>query len=230
MKQPHRVVFLDGHAKGGLDDVWTTLFGEYHFIQHLPKGVGLCFEHAVFVPAGYKSTLFPDLDRPRCPRKDFGEEFSNFVLQQYNLQSVEPIRGNIVVIDRQPYVSHPRSDPTKFTRQSNNLDKLRARLETIPGVKVHLVRLETMSFGEQLKLIRQAHVLIGNHGAALSHLMFMEKSRSHVIEFTTDYLDFFTVLAEWKGMNIEMINLDYDGKLTSDIIERAFILVQGHMA
>jgi hypothetical protein len=158
------------------------------------------------------------------------EAFSNFVLQQYALQTVEPVRGNIVVVDRQPYVSHPRSDVTKYSRQSNNLDKLKARLEAIPGVKVQLVRLETKPFREQLMLIRQAHVLIGNHGAALSHLMFMDKSRSHVIEFTTDYLDFFSVLAEWKGMNIEWINLDYDGKLIGPVIERAAILVEGHMA
>ncbi|KAL3904010.1 MAG: hypothetical protein SGARI_005122, partial [Bacillariaceae sp.] len=208
LQKPHRVVFMDGHAQGGLDDTWRVLFGDFHFIQHLPKGKGLCFEKAVFIPAGYKTPIFPDFERDRCPRKEMTAAFSDFVLGQYNLASIQPIRGNVVIIDRQPYVSHPRSDLSNFKRQSSNMDALQASLQKIPGVKAQLVRLELLSFGEQLKLIREAHVLIGLHGAALSHLMFMDRSRSHVVEFTVDANDFFEYLSEWKGINHEMIDVD----------------------
>jgi hypothetical protein len=196
---------LDGHAQGGLDDVWKVLFGDFHFVKHLPKGKGLCFEKAVFIPAGYNAPLFPDFKRPRCPNQTMASDFSQFVLGRYNLQSVQPNWGNIVIIDRQPYVSHPRSDTSKFQRKSNNFEKLQSTLEKIPNVTVQLVRLESLSFEEQLKLIRQAHILIGNHGAGLTHLMFMDQSRSHVIEFAVDSRDFFPYLSQWHGINLETI-------------------------
>jgi hypothetical protein len=228
-QQPHRVVVLDGHAQGGLDDVWKVLFGDFHFIKHLPKNKGLCFERAVFAPAGYKAPLFPDIVRTRCPNQTMATEFANFVLGRYNLQSLQPIRGNIVIVDRQPYVSHPRSDVSKFQRKSNNLEKLQSTLEKISGVTVQLVRLETHTFGEQLKLVRQAHVLIGNHGAALTHLMFMDPRRSHVIEFTVAFQDFFHYLSEWRGINIEMIQL-LDQDLGDEQISKTIDLVRGFMA
>lgn len=228
-KQPHRVVFLDGHAQGGLDDVWRVLFGEYQYVQHLPKGKGLCFEKAVFIPAGYKSPLYPDYDRNRCPNRTMASAFSEFVLSQYNLQSMQPIKGNVVIVDRQPYVSHPRSVTSNFQRSSKDFEKLISSLETIDGVTVQLVRLETHTFAEQLKLIRQAHVLIGNHGAALSHLMFMDRRKSHVIEFTLDYNDFFEYLSEWHGINHEMISVDYTWTLQEDQLRTATDLVRGFM-
>jgi Glycosyltransferase 61 len=229
-KQPHRVVFLDAHAQGGLDDVWRVLFGELHYIKHLPQGKGLCFEKAVFIPAGYKSALFPDYARNRCPNREMAAAFSDFVLKQYNLQSIQPIRGNIVIVDRQPYVSHPRSDMSNFQRKSNNFEKLKSALEKLDGVTVQLVRLETLSFGDQLKLIRQAHVLIGNHGAALSHLMFMDPTQSHVIEFTLDYNDFFEYLSDWRGINHEMIRVEYTWDIGAEQISTATNLVRGFMS
>ncbi|KAG7353381.1 DUF563 domain containing protein [Nitzschia inconspicua] len=229
-ERPHRVVFLDGHAQGGLDDVWRVLFGEYHFVKYLPEGKGLCFEKAVFIPAGYKSPLYPDFDRNRCPNRAMATAFSDFVLTRYNLNWVEPIKGNVVIVDRQPYVSHPRSDTSKFQRKSSNFKELQSRLEKINGVTTQLVRLETHSFAEQLKLIRQAHVLIGHHGAALSHLMFMDRIKSHVIEFTSDYNDFFHYLSEWHGIDHEMINVGYLGTLEADQLKSVVDLVLGFMA
>ena len=41
------------------------------------------------------------------------------------------------------------------------------------GADVHIVRFESMTFAEQLKEVRQASVLIGVHGAGLTHLLFM---------------------------------------------------------
>jgi glycoprotein 2-beta-D-xylosyltransferase len=228
-EQPHRVVFLDGHAEGGLDKVWKVLFGDFHFVKHLPKGKGLCFEKAIFIPPGYKTPLFPDIVRQRCPNRTMAANFSDFVLGRYNLKSVQPIRGNIVIIDRQPYVSHPRSDASKFRRKSNNFAKLQSTLQMISGVTVQLVRLESHSFGEQLKLVREAHVLIGNHGAALTHLMFMDQTRSHVIEFSVDYNDIFLYLSEWRGIDFETIHL-YGNDVGGEEISNAFDLVRGFMA
>jgi glycoprotein 2-beta-D-xylosyltransferase len=228
-EKPHRVVFLDGHAQGGLDDVWKVLFGDFYFIQHLSKGKGLCFERAVFIPAGYKAPLFPDFERVRCPRKDLAAAFSDFVLGQYNLQSVSPTRGNVVIIDRQPYISHPRSDASKFQRKSSNNDMLKSELDEIPGVNVQLARMEELSFGQQLKLVREAHFLIGLHGAALSHLMFMDRSKSHVLEFSPTSTDFFKYLSEWKGIHHKLIYTDPAFTVSAKDIAKAVNFVRDIM-
>ena len=157
------------------------------------------------------------------------EEFSDFVLQKYNLQSIQPIRGNVVIIDRQPYISHPRSDVSKFHRQSSNNDVLKSALEKIPSVKVQIARMETLSFGQQIKLVREAHVLIGIHGAALSHLMFMDKSKSHVLEFSPESSDFFQYLAEWKGIHHEMIYTNTDWTASGEEVEPTVDFVRGFM-
>jgi len=214
-QKPDRVVFLDGHAKGMLDSVWTTLFAEYHYIKHMGEsgGGGICFERAIFVPAGYSSPLSKNYRRESCSHKGITREFSDYVLDQYNLSTSKVIPGNVVVIDRQPFVSHPRSDPNNASRQFDNaeIEELQEKLKKIPGITVRLVRLEKLSFQEQLELIRQTHVLIGMHGAGLSHLLFMDEKKSNSIEFESNYQQHFSYLSEWKGMDHTVTDLSLYG-------------------
>ncbi len=227
-QKPDRVVFLDGHAKGLLDSTWQTLFGEYHFIQHIAEtfgGGGICFERAIFVPTGYKSPVLKDYQREACVDKEMTKAFSNFVLNGHGLLSSQVVKGNVVVIDRQPFVSHPRSNPNNAARRFHNsqIEELQKQLGGIQGVSVHLVRLETLSFREQLELIRKTHVLIGIHGAGLSHLAFMDETQSHSIEFASNALEHFVYLSEWKGMDHNIIELSNNG------IEEAVRLVEQFM-
>jgi glycoprotein 2-beta-D-xylosyltransferase len=227
--KPHRVIFLDGHAQGNLDSTWEVLFDETHFIKHLPSG-GLCLERAIFIPSGYKSPLYTDFHRDRCPSREMASAFTNFVVKErFHLDTVRPIVGRVVLVDRQPYVSHPRSNPNVVSRMIDNMEELQETIEAIDGVDVQVVRLETMSFQEQVKTIRQAHILIGYHGAALSHLMFMDPTASNVIEFTNDFYDFFEYMAMWTGIPHEFIDSDkgYIGGSTMDEVVRVIRNVVG---
>jgi glycoprotein 2-beta-D-xylosyltransferase len=218
-----RIVFLDAHAQGGLDSVWNYLFGPTTMVQHLPKG-GVCFETAILIPPGYAAPYMPQSFKASCPSPPLVQEFCQHVLKSYNyygLQHVQKIRGKIVIIDRVPYISHPRSNPETAQRTLNNLHQLKQRLEKIRRVSsVEMVHLETMTFAEQLKSIREAHVLIGNHGAGLTHILFMDQG-SHMIEFSSDDRDFFLVMSEWKGLEHSVISTQSEGTLDSDSIERA---------
>ena len=205
------ILFLDGHAHGNLDPVWEEVFGAVEYVKHLP-GLGVCFERAVFIPPGYTSSLFPDAGedftpaRVRCPTPSIAEAFSGFFLKKYGLESVKPIPGRIVIIDRQPYISHPRSNPDGFQRKMN-LENLENSLRTYSNAtSVEIVRFETMTHAEQVRTVREAEILIGNHGAGLSNLMFMDRS-SHVLEFTVDSLIYFRYLAEWKGVHHELLGI-----------------------
>ena len=54
-----------------------------------------------------------------------------------------------------------------------------------------------MTFRDQIQSVREAEILIGNHGAGLTHLLFMD-SETHVVEFGRA-LPFFDNLMPWKG-------------------------------
>jgi capsular polysaccharide biosynthesis protein len=52
-------------------------------------------------------------------------------------------------------------------------------------VQINSIDFASLSFREQLALIRKTDILVGAHGAALSHMMFLP-STSVVIEFWID--------------------------------------------
>lgn len=214
--QQIRFVFLDGHAQGNLDEPWNKLFGGHtYYVQDLPK-TKVCFETAILVPAGYQSELFPQVFK-KCPNQQLMEEFANFFLKSYGLQTVTKIPGKILIIDRQPYIAHPRSKLT-IHRGLTNLETLKQRLAKVSGVSsVEVIRLETMPFEEQLRRIRETHILIGNHGAGLTHSLFMEAGKdTHVLEYQENFVDFFVHLCEWKNIQHTLIDIADYGAIPSD--------------
>jgi glycoprotein 2-beta-D-xylosyltransferase len=234
-----RVVFLDAHAEGNLDSVWNDVFAKFTYVQRLPEG-GVCFEKAIFIPPGYVSPIYQTLvqsfdisdERENCPHHDRAMEFSNLFARSYNLETDdEPVWGKVIIIDRQHYVAHPRSKPGKTPRMLSNLKELKKALRGVPGVtSVSMVRFETMTFREQLQTIRQAHIVIGNHGAGLSHVMFMNE-KSTLIEFSTGGADYFDFMAQWKGVSYHAVPIDYDDtSLQKKSILEVFQFVKSKMS
>lgn len=202
------VVFLDGHAQGKLDEVWSHLWGKVMYVKQLAPG-GVCFDHVTFIPAGYASVLwsrgraFPGL-KP-CP--SMMEAFVKFVVEGYRLQSIPKQLGRVTIIDRMPYLAHPRSKPHDAQRMILNFNELASSLRMVEGVtEVQVVRFEGMTFEEQLRTIRETHILIGNHGAGISHLLFLQDD-SFVLEFAQAASDMFVEFARWKP-NVKHILLN----------------------
>jgi glycoprotein 2-beta-D-xylosyltransferase len=222
--RPVNIVFLDAHAKGNLDSVWLRTFGNFTRVKQLPAG-GVCFTDTAIIPPGYSSPLYPMRSKPNCPVPSMMNEFAMHMLTAYDLSNVQRVPGRIVIIDRVPYISHPRSKPQGTQRLIRNLPTLQTRLLEIPLVEsVVVVQFEHMSFGEQLRTIREASVVIGNHGAGLTHLVFMSDD-SHIVEFGVGY-DFFNHLVEWKpNVRLHVLQSVYQD-LSVEYIENIATLVQ----
>jgi len=220
------VVLLDAHPKGNLDSVWSRLFGgTVEYVKHLREG-GVCFENAIFVPPGYSSMIYvtnslSSNEMSMC--KGLMKDFVSFVIQSYNLQSVKMIPRRIVIIDRVSYIAHPRSIINSKSRERSisNLNKLEKRLNKMPGVTATLVQLETMDIGDQIRLIREAELLIGNHGAGLSHLLFLHDN-ANVMEFR-DHNGHYTQWADWKGIPHHSIYTEYKTSLTNSLVRNNII-------
>lgn len=228
-KPQTNVVFLDAHAKGNLDSVWERLFGKYTFAKRLPKG-GVCFENAMFVPPGYSSLLWNvnNLDYEPCPQ--LLTDFESFVLEAYQLQDVKMIPGRIVIIDRVAYVSHPRSKPIDTgspSRYIDNFETLKNQLNKMngTGIQAEVVRLEEMDFGQQIKTIRQAQILIGNHGAGLSHTLFLDNG-AHLIEFRKGGLDMFKKFSAWKpNVGYHLTRMVQGNSLSASFIKNEILTI-----
>jgi Glycosyltransferase 61 len=198
------VVFLDAHPQGNLDPVWRQLFGgNVSFVRHLPKKM-TCFEEARFVPAGYSSPVFPRQRNAVLTDRDHAGAFVERMLNAYDLNHVHRIPGHVVVIDRVPYIAHPRSKPETTQRLLGNMRELALNLPSLLSLKnvtVQVVTLVNDTMREQIAAIRRAHVLIANHGAGLTHLLFLD-SGAHVVELNCRH-QFFPELSKWRRRDIQ---------------------------
>lgn len=228
------VIFLDGHPAGNLDPVWTTLFGESLHLRRLDDSnyqakqtAHLCFERAMLVPPGYISLLWPKqvpeggLYDPRA--HEMMKDFVDFFLSKLKLTHVHKIPGRVVVIDRKPYLAHPRSQLVD-DRSLNNLPEVaEVLLQKIPNVtSVLVLQLHNMTFREQVEAVREAEVLVGVHGAGLTHLVFMDDA-SHVVEFQMN-LDFFVHLAQCKSGQVTLHQIPFVSESVPDTFLDEFFL------
>ena len=235
--QPHdianvAVVFLDAHPHGTLDAVWTTLFGtsihlrrlgqdNVHTQQQQRQNSQLCFERAMLVPPGYISLLWPE-EPPMGGMYDsrpneMMNDFVDFVLHQLNLTHVRKIPGHVVLIDRKPYIAHARSQSVDDRIIHNLPEVADALLQNIPNVtSVRIVQLHDMTFLEQVEAVREAEVLVGVHGAGLTHLVFMDRA-SHVVEFQMS-LNFFVHLAQCKHGQVTLHQIPFLGATVSEFL------------
>ncbi len=169
----------------------------------------LCFQDAVFVPSeGDNEFMYAwksGSPGNSCPDPIIVNRFIDYVLTKYDCKSVEMIPNHIVFIDRRPYKSHPRSRNDSFERIINNLDYVASKLESILKndynitITYKIVQLDRYTMQEQIKIVRQAQILFGYHGAGLTHVLFMHNTNTKLIEIDhTRSSGLFAILTEWK--------------------------------
>jgi len=209
--QQLRMIWLDGHAAGSLDDAWADIFHANVTYVSQYKGI-VCMERAVWLPknspiydvpkdsveygyegGGYGAGGFSS-ENDKCGVMD---RFVERVLTAYDIpldRTMDPALD--LVIDRQPYFAHPRVDMEKAAKDTRTLPDLR---DIFPNSRV--IRLHEMSFRQQVELISRAHTLKGVHGAGLTHLLWLPRGAA-VTEWQPSTEDFdgnpmFSNLASW---------------------------------
>lgn len=173
-KQPNEVQIMiaDGHPLCNLDRDWETLFGPLVRVGHLSK------------PAMFKQLVF-GLNRKKIPLArwenatcSYVEEFRTFMLNQYGLSSTSKTKDckrlTFTIIFRRNQVYHPRNMEGNVERKIfNELDIVEAIMNAFPGMCIQVMLMESIPVKAQLEIIGNTDVLVGMHGAALVHLVFL---------------------------------------------------------
>ncbi|XP_064616736.1 uncharacterized protein LOC135480746 [Liolophura sinensis] len=212
------ILFVDGHPKSNLDEIWDTLFGDVIRAGHLKEP--LLFENLIWNIQGYTSSIHQH-DREKIPEVP---EFGHFVLHRHGMSENRKLdcrNISVLFIWRRNYVAHPRNPSGVVARKVLNENEVisfvqnNLHVDGKPTGTVKGIHLEAMSFGEQLQHIRNTDILIGIHGAGLSHALFLPQHAGLIEIFSSRKLAVnrhFQALARWRGVRYEK----YENRYTNN--------------
>jgi hypothetical protein len=187
---PVRVLFLDGHAKGNLDELWAGVFGPGATVVRAGTLTGpLCLDEVVFAEIGYSSHInIHPIDnglnaltgKPgnRCVFAP-ALTLSGAVARMTNTLNARRVNKKAVFImrDHPSKPAHPRMNIHHLERSMGNARELQARADYLRkerGLDISLAYLSELPFAEQVELIKSCDVVISVHGAALTHLIWAD--------------------------------------------------------
>jgi protein O-GlcNAc transferase len=184
-----QVIILDNCSDGPYFDLWTLFarrkplrLGE---LASQPKLTEAIHKANIIVPlAGNGNPLWKDdWEFDQCSLMPTISVFSRRVLGFYNVLDPTPRSANdpiaVTFIDRMS------------SRRLLNKDAILAEVKKrVPHITLQVVDFAAIPFPEQLRIIRATDVLIGVHGAGLTHALFMRENAGVVVEIQPPGMDF----------------------------------------
>ena len=201
------IMWLDGHPKGHFDDVWPILFNAK--VDRIGSYIDtLCFEHIIWMPKG--SPIYHHAAVDGCTINDFVRRVKR------SFRSKPNDTKHDTIIERKPYMIHPRIKDKYIDRVLSNMEEVR---RAFPAAKV--VRMELLTFAEQMQVIVNTKTLYGVHGAGLSWGLFLEPG-SKLVEWVPESREStlsFQQFASWRpDLTYERVKLKPTGDGNSWIL------------
>jgi len=160
----------------------------------------------------------------RCEDLDM-KDFRALVLNNLGLGDLPPPEG-IIFVDRPYRDKHSR-------RAILNMDEVKGMLELIPNSE--MVAMEKLSFREQVKKAASARVFIAAHGAAMTHVFFMQSGAAgiEIMPYNWAY-DLYEELAKSVGVSYKSFYVSKDesrfsAEILKDILTRKELEVDPHV-
>lgn len=199
------ILFIDAHPSGNLDRVWNHLFNSTARLSSLP--VRTRFNKLAWGILGYNSPMGIFITDKKLP---LFEEFRSFFLDSYGIKEADLPRHNckafnILFIWRHDYVAHPRNPKGSISRKiANEMELVNYLKLKLPREKFQIKgsQIDVFEMKEQLNLVTWADILIGMHGAGLTHTLFL-KHNSSLIELSPNYMfgeQHFAAIAKWRNV------------------------------
>ncbi|KAH0360475.1 hypothetical protein KCU65_g9376, partial [Aureobasidium melanogenum] len=191
-----QVIVVDNHKKGPYFDLWD-FFSDPTTNPTLklsedPKDAGTedqedleFFDRVILPLPGASNPFWEGTWEPHhCSTSDLGRVFSNRVLSHYNAISTSFPSFDEQSMDLSilpPKWPKKVSEPLQVlivkrasTRRIDDLEgKLSALKKLYPSVVFNIHDLSDYTFAEQVRLVHTHQILVGVHGAAMTHLFFL---------------------------------------------------------
>ncbi|THV43917.1 hypothetical protein BGAL_0815g00030 [Botrytis galanthina] len=173
-----QIVILDEHKDGPYIDLWTAT-AQRPIIRVNELLETTEFENIIIPLPGASNPIWQgDWQIHDCGLSELLRSFSDRVLDFYNVDLWKPHDGDIVLT----FINRRRR---RLVDQDSYLEELVSRY---PHVKIQNIDFESLSFSEQVKVVRETDVLVGVHGAGLTHGMFLPE-RSVMVEILPEELN-----------------------------------------
>lgn len=201
------VIVVDAHPRGVLDPVWPVLFNRTVRLSRLPQRT--LVHNLAWGIMGYNSLLLRHGVGEQLP---LSEEFRTFFLGRFGVpphpDPLDCSRVRVLFIWRRDYVAHPRRPDGGVVRKIQNERELLNHLQSKYKVlSVKGVQIDQFEMRDQLRMMASTDLLIGMHGAGLTHALFIPR-HSGLIELYPNYWSsanvHFRSIARWRGLQYEM--------------------------
>ena len=201
------VLFLDAHPTCILDSSWNLIFGHVYWARRLSGPV--LYKNLIW---GFKEGD-SQLTQFKLKNISYIEEFRSYFLEEYNLNNHSTLdckRVTITIILRHDQVFHPRNQKGNVGRKIyNEAEIINGLIQTFSNACVQAIRMESLTMRGQLETISSTDVLIGMHGAGMTHTVFLPKHAAVLEMFPKGfkirrpwYLCYQRI-AEWRGLKYE---------------------------
>ncbi|KAL1901043.1 hypothetical protein Sste5346_002109 [Sporothrix stenoceras] len=216
-----QVVVVDDREDGPYFDLWKLFSGRKPLrlkeIASDPQAMAfyntssspVATQHHMIVPlAGGSNPVWQNDWAVRdCTQSDTLRVFARRVLNHYNIDNgmlsdpKEPADNPTPI--RVTFIDRKDANTRRLTDQDGFLEAVRTKYNGT--VVVDAVDFGSLSFAEQLKIARATDVLVGVHGAGLTHIMFLKEHTTAVVEIQPADMDAtfmgFRNLANMRGIN-----------------------------
>lgn len=173
-----RIVILDQYTKGPYWDLWT-LFATGGIDKMEDSKMGAT-ENIIIPLAGGSNPFWQgDWEEHACSISPLLRVFSNRILDFYHVPH-EP------VIDDRPLVL-TFIDRREKRRLINTDSHIKALQHQFPAIKIQSVDFASISFEEQVQISSETDILVGVHGAGLTHAMFQRPGSTLVEIIPKDF-------------------------------------------
>ncbi|KAK4804781.1 hypothetical protein SAY86_004598 [Trapa natans] len=246
------VIFVDGHCKSPMEETWKALFSGFSYAKSFNGSV--CFRHAIFSPLGYETALFKGLsehinckgsgahdlwknpdDQKTARLSEFGEMIRavfGFPVNRHQQEKSWPVHS-VLFVRREDYLAHPRHSGKPESRLSNEQEvfdaikewasnHLACKINVVNGLFAH------MSMKEQVQAIQDASVIIGAHGAGLTHII-TATSGTVIFEIISSLYrrPHFALIAQWKGLEYNAMNLAGSHASPAKVVDKLSDIMKG---
>ncbi|KAI3395351.1 hypothetical protein diail_1407 [Diaporthe ilicicola] len=193
-----QVVVVDDDPDGPYFDLWTLFSGRKPrrlselTASETESWLSRSPQNVILPLAGGGNQLWQnDWEERDCTENPLLRLFVRRVLAFYSIPDAAPPADTPSSSDAAPELTITfinRVEGRRLQGQERLLDALRASLPA----RAHLrsVDMASLSFAEQLRVARTTDVLVGVHGAGLTHMMFLPEGDGAVVEIQPEKLDY----------------------------------------